>query len=472
MKRKTLKYKSIVMLILMFVLSTSFSVADTGESPYQFVRVGLNYTSAASSSAQITSQESLAIWDFLGEDSFMPLEGIDKINITIENNEMHVRDDQQQELYYDSGGEQRRVSDALANGFSFVSSKYTNYLHGESDGTDAVLLYNGKPYRGGMGFFPNANNTIRPINQLTIDEYTYGVINGEMGYSNPIEALKAQAVVARSFGLTNIGRHSSNNFDLCDSTHCQVYKGFSDEYDKTTQAVNETAQLGIYYEGKPVSAYYSKNSGGYTQNSEDVWNAKVGYLRAIKDEYSPLYSWKATFTLSELESKLRAAGYSVGTLKGVSVTERNESGSVATLEFTGSTGNATLQKEKIRTVLGMTTVKSTRFNLITENQATSTNVHLKGSSANQPSSQEIYILNSAGVKEKIRVASVYVAYGSSVERLLPNQDTTITGNSVTFEGTGSGHGIGLPQDSAIEMAKSGFDYREILNYYYTDIEIK
>ena len=465
-----------VVITLIAVMILPNLVTSYAEENPEFVRIGLEYISAAPSNCQITGNEDLAVWDFQGIETFYVLNNVKAVSASVSNGIFSVTGVNNEELTCEAGGVTKKVSEMLLNGFYLVSENYLEYLN--SDGTvfDSVVYYDGKAYRGGISFFMNANNTFNVINKLSVDEYTYGVINGEMGYSNPIEALKAQAVVARSYALTNLGRHDYSGYDLCDSTHCQVYKGYSDENEITNMAVNETKNLGIYYENQPVSAFFSKNSGGYTQNVEDVWNEKLGYLRGVEDPYSPIYTWNVQFTFSEIESKLRVAGYNIGNLKSVAITDKNTSGAVAAMEFTGDNGKATLLKEKIRSILGMTLIKSTMFNINEEMNTTiaSRGVYVRGFDLSKLTEENIYVMDASGKTVELDKENSFVMDGNLSCKLFETQPDTpvVTGGVVKFDGLGSGHGVGLPQDSAIEMAKQGFDFREILNYFYTDIEIK
>jgi len=444
----------------------------------EFVRIGLNYILAAPSNCQITSNLDLAVWDFKGADTFYALNNVKGITASVSNGVLSVKGVNNEELTCDTGGNLKNVSEMLLNGYYLVSSNYMGYLNADVKEFDSVIDYNGKAYRGGISFFLNVNNTFNVINKLSIDEYTYGVINSEMGASNPMEALKAQAVVARSYALTNLRRHEFNGYDLCDSTHCQVYKGYSGENIKTNQAVDETKNLVVYYENKPVSAFFSKNSGGHTQNVEDVWNEKLGYLRGVADPYSPVYNWNAKLTFSEIESKLRVSGYNIGNLESISIISRNSSGAVDTMEFTGSTGKAIITKEKIRSILGISLIKSTMFDIKSETN-TNTNVasrgvYVRGDSLSNLSEEKIYVMDASGKTSELNKGNLFVMNGALTCKLIePDKDDSIaTGSFVNFDGLGSGHGVGLPQDSAIEMAKQGFGFKEILNYFYTDIEIK
>ncbi|MBK5246175.1 MAG: SpoIID/LytB domain-containing protein [Peptostreptococcaceae bacterium] len=476
MKTPKIYIKLLLSIILVTVMILSYSTSSYAMESPEFVRIGLNYISAAPSSCQISGNEELALWDFQGTENFYVLSGVKVVSASSLNGVLTVTGSNNEELTCEAGGDVKKVSEMLLNGFSLVSGNYLEYLN--SDGTvfDSVVNFDDKAYRGGISFFMNANNTFNVINELSVDEYTYGVINGEMGYSNPIEALKAQAVVARSYALTNLGRHDYSGYDLCDSTHCQVYKGYSNENEKTNMAVNETKNLGIYYENLPVSAFFSKNSGGYTQNVEDVWNEKLGYLRGVKDIYSPVYKWNVQFTFSEIESKLRAAGYNIGNLKSVAIKDKNSSGAVAAMEFTGDNGKATILKEKIRSILGMSLIKSTMFDINEEMNTTiaSRGVYVRGFDLSKLMEEKIYVLDDSGEMVELDKENSFVMDGNLSCKLfeIEFEPSEVTGGVVKFDGLGSGHGVGLPQDSAIEMATQGFDFIEILNYFYTDIEIK
>ncbi|MCR5481507.1 MAG: SpoIID/LytB domain-containing protein [Clostridia bacterium] len=391
--------------------------------------------------------------------------------------------------------------------------------------TDALIYIDSVPYRGGVTFLKNSSGGLNIINHVSLDDYVRGVLGAELGGSAPLEALKAQAVAARSYAVCNKGKHSSQGFDVCNSTHCQVYKGFTAESKNTNTASEETAGEVLYYDGSPVEGLYSKNCGGYTQNVEDVWGTKLGYLRAVKDEYSPEYSWNVSYTFSQLESMLESAGKSVGTLSSVSIDGRYDNGYVSELTFRGSSGSTTFKGEKIKSFFGTSVVKS---NLFSFSYITQDSIGISGSlsanSAGAPASgssnsntaaagggtseiaevyisdgnslktagSSLYVIAGDGSKTKIKTKEIVASNGTSKAVLSDSGDSadkdsgkdspkpaaslpeaeTVTGGNVTVYGLGYGHGVGMPQDSAINMAKLGFDYRTILKYYYTDVQIK
>jgi stage II sporulation protein D len=341
----------------------------------------------------------------------------------------------------------------------------------------APILYGNVPYRGGLSFRPNPRNTFNVINRLSAEEYLYGVVNSEMGYKSPSEALKAQTVAARSYAASKLNTHADEGFDMCATAHCQVYKGYADEYAETVAAVDDTAGLKLYRDGEPIGGNYFKNSGGHTQNSEDVWSAAEAHLRGVPDEYSPPYAWSRQLSFHELRALLAAAGEDPGEVSVVYVSERNASGNVNAVTVIGDRGTVTLEKNRIRTVLGASNVKSLRFTF-------------GGAAPALPQTPAIYAAGADGVDRLADEAFVLSADGFGAlepadaflqgaservrasERLDAATDTPVTGNSVTFTGSGYGHGVGMPQDSAIEMAKQGYDFRQILTKYFTGVQIR
>ncbi len=489
-----------IMLTILFLLPL-YSYADS-------IKVGLKYGSSAASSYTLSSENGFYIGTYDDGEftASIPNAAYTTLNAVYENGSIT--------LYGDDG--------------NVVLQNFERYAAAAMDFDDGgVIKADGKEYRGCIIFTVNSVGTLNLINALDIDEYVYGVLNGEMHHGHPKEALKAQAVAARSFALMNLRRHSDYGFDVCTSTHCQVYKGYSDEYTETNAAVDETSGLCIYSGGKVVSAYYFKNSGGYTQDISDVWGSKASYLKAVKDEYSPEYKWSATLSFDEIKSKLGSAGNSIGDITRIEIVSRNKSGAVDTLKFIGTSGNVSISKEKIRNLFGASVIKSTHFsfsgystgnsvdnaennNSISIPSASSGTVKLNLSSVNVIGSGGI--MNSFSSKNSVSVmgadgkitnSELKNTYAANKDAVLHTQNSAdsantnkntgngdsdksgtqnkanidtsveyVTESPVTFTGLGYGHGIGMPQDSAIEMAKQGFAFDEILKHYYTDIEIK
>lgn len=137
-----------------------------------------------------------------------------------------------------------------------------------------------KWYRGYL-IIQTKGNKLTVINNVDVEDYLKGVVPSEMPSSWEIEALKAQAIAARSYALANLGKRASLGFDLKDTPEDQAYGGASAETVKTNSAVEDTRDLVLTYNYKVVSAYYSASAGGHTINAKDVWGADVPYIRSV-----------------------------------------------------------------------------------------------------------------------------------------------------------------------------------------------
>lgn len=137
-----------------------------------------------------------------------------------------------------------------------------------------------KWYRGHL-VIQNKGNKLTVINDVGLEDYIKGVVPSEMPSSWELEALKAQAIAARSYALANLGKRASLGFDLKDTPEDQAYGGASAETVKTNSAVEQTSKLVLTYNYKVVSAYYSASAGGQTISAKDVWGADVPYIRSV-----------------------------------------------------------------------------------------------------------------------------------------------------------------------------------------------
>ncbi|MDR1247269.1 MAG: SpoIID/LytB domain-containing protein [Clostridiales Family XIII bacterium] len=441
--------------------SSAVFAADGGA----VIRIGLSYGSGAPASCEISSANGfiLGVYEKGGFREGMPLPAYTTLTVSASGGRTTLH----------AGGV--LVSDDVGAGNCIMPYDYA---------AGAPIVYNGVPYRGGLSFRSNSNNTFNVINRLTVEEYLYGVINSEMGYKNPGEALKAQAVAARSYAILKTDSHASDGFDMCAAAHCQVYKGYGDEHAETSAAVDGTAGLALYSGGVPVSGNYFKNSGGHTQNAEDVWNSAEAHLRGVLDEYSPPYTWGWQLSFRELRTLIASAGDDPGDISSISVSERTVNGHVLAVSITGERGVVTLEKNRIRTVLGASNVKSLNFTFggAPPTPARPQSVHVAVGGGVQELSGGMSVLSANGFAVTVNMADAVIqgaservkASGSdgSLAGAFPPEGETATGGSVTFTGSGYGHGVGMPQDSAIEMANQGFDFRQILTKYFTGTEIR
>lgn len=227
-----------------------------------------------------------------------------------------------------------------------------------------VFTLNDVKYRNSFIIKRLSNSDFTFINRVTMPEYLYGVLPKEASESWPIEALKAQAVASKNFALTIGSKYISYGFDVDATVNSQVYGGFSVEKPRCNQAVDETNGYALAYQGELIPMYFHSSSGGITDNSENVWSGTLPYLRSTTDFYSlgaPNTDWSVKLNKSDIEAKLIQSGYNVGSLTQVKILSRAESGRVLEFEFVGNLGKATVTKDKIRSVLGASVIKSTLF---------------------------------------------------------------------------------------------------------------
>jgi stage II sporulation protein D len=151
----------------------------------------------------------------------------------------------------------------------------------------APLEMDGHTYRGALEVFGNARHTLTVVNELPLEEYLRGVVPNELNPTafGEIEALKAQAVAARTYVYRNLGQFQNEGYDVCSTDACQVYLGALSEDALATQAIVETRGIVATYDGKPINALYTSTCGGRTEDAEIIFNEKVPYLVSTSCEY-------------------------------------------------------------------------------------------------------------------------------------------------------------------------------------------
>ena len=286
-----------------------------------------------------------------------------------------------------------------------------------SDKSDEGLALDGRRYRGALEL-RHRGAGLTAVNIVPVDDYLLSVVPEEMPTDWPAEALKAQSVAARSFALKSRGRHAAEGYDLCTTTHCQLYKGIASEKTASTAAVRATRGEVLTYGGQPIEALFHTDSGGMTESSEDVWGNPIPYLRAVRDTPLGTMPWTKTMSTAALEQKLAAKGHNIGRLRAIELSplavgraakDRTASGRVKAMTVTGTKGSVTLSGTAWRSLLGL---KSALF------------------------------------------------------------DAKLTKDSVTFTGFGAGHGLGISQWGAERLAEAGKSYADILHHYYTGVTLQ
>jgi stage II sporulation protein D len=180
---------------------------------------------------------------------------------------------------------QRRLSVELDGDTLLV---FPTATHVRIEPAGAPLEMETRAYRGAIEVFGNSRHTLTVVNELPIEEYLRGVVPNELSPTTfgQVEALKAQAVAARTYIDRNLGQYRDEGFDVCASDACQVYLGLRTEDPLATQAVTETRGIVATYEGKPINALYSSTCGGRTEDAENIFHEKIPYLVSTNCEYT------------------------------------------------------------------------------------------------------------------------------------------------------------------------------------------
>ena len=333
--------------------------------------------------------------------------------------------------------------------------------------TKGLINYNGNRYRGNFLFKRFINSDLTVINKLPLDKYLYGVLPNEMPSDWDLEALKAQAIAARNYILSNIGRFSKYGFDVTDDIISQVYNGYNAETKLTNLAVDKTKD--IYLKTKKdelVVAYYHSNSGGRTENSENVWSNEISYLKGVKDEFSENVhnsNWEKIYLKSEISNILKDKGYYIGQLKDVEVIERSENNRVLKLKFIGTHNNIVLEKSEIRKTFGYSNIRSNWFYINGKEKKEVTIVNNK--EIKNINILDKNIITKDGSKE-ISTTENLLIYNGKKYNEIKFKNEVVDNDKIKFVGKGYGHGLGMSQWGAKVMANRGYTYKEILKHYY------
>ena len=286
----------------------------------------------------------------------------------------------------------------------------------------------GLPRRSYTGdiVFTSARKQLKIVNSVPLEDYIAGVVTGEASDLSQPEAYKAQAVAARTYVLKHLRIHAGEGYNLCDSTHCQLYTGQGAVSPKALAAARATRNEVLYYKGELAATFYHSICGGRTERMTDVWPFEAKpYLISVRDgppghpycSIAPNFRWKTKIYFSGLTRLARRAGWILPDeeARGLKISRWGASGRAAELELR-------TQRRTVR-------VRATEF------------YHGIGRRAG------------------------WNAVRSTFFRILNGQDY------VLLDGKGNGHGVGMCQWGAEGMARKGFKYRDILEHYYPGTEI-
>ena len=248
------------------------------------------------------------------------------------------------------------------------------------------------------------------VNDVAMEEYVAGTVRGEASERWPAEALRALAVVARTYAVFQQNRSAGRVFHLVSGNQDQNFVGLALEGSPAREAARTTAGQVLTWQGRVFPTFYHSDSGGFTEAPQSVFSGDgVPPLEGVRDEFSmdsPNYTWTVTIPLAVIGDRLRRGGIDVGQVTRLTVLERSPSFRVARMTVEHSRGTATLRGADFRRLIGYDALKSTLF--------------------------------------------VPVAHNGAVR----------------FEGRGWGHGVGLSQFGAKGMADRGYTYPQILDHYY------
>ena len=353
-----------------------------------------------------------------------------------------------------------------------------------------VTLSRNCTYVGGFRFERVNGGSLTVVNILEFEDYIKGVVPHEMSNSWPIEALKAQAVAARSYALSLGSKHSSYHFDICAETHCQAYSGRTRAGANSDAAVEQTVGQVAVWNGKIAQTSYYSSNGGASESSSTVWpgnQANYPYLVGKTDPYEAASGVKNDYTKTidsaALASKLKAKGCDVGGgVASIAISSLTDSGNPKMVTFTGTNGKSF--SLSTREVVGMLGLRSYRYGFegaaAPAPSGSSVSVNGKpvdglsglyavdGSGNVAPVGEDAYVITGGGEIQQIGQGDSGGTAGGGLGSL---SSTTGKNGVFTFIGKGWGHNVGMSQWGAYAMAKQGYTYLNILQFYYTGITV-
>lgn len=319
-------------------------------------------------------------------------------------------------------------------------------------GEKPVTWFKGYKYYGNFVYQRTDGSNLSVINYVGTEDYVKGVIPYEMSASWPAEALKAQAICARSEALVTT-KHAKLGFDVCATTDCQVYQGLNRADANSDKAVDDTAGVCATVNGKVVGLYYFSSDGGATEDAINVWGGDYSYLKGKADPYEMSVTpeknavWSVTMTADEAAKKVRSVDSSFGTLQSLAVTKLTDVGNVLEVTAIDTNGKKVIiTKAKCRGTFGL---NSQRYTITAKGGTAAPEINSGASSS-----------VGAGILSGFQKALGGASSGS-----------TSNASSYTFNGTGWGHHVGMSQYGALAMAQQGKSYEDILNFYFTGITL-
>ena len=372
-------------------------------------------------------------------------------------------------IFRNSGG-QVTVSSGNQVIFTFENTTLSAQIRVQNE----LISMGDYQFRGYIEFRPSGGN-LSAINVISIEEYLWSVVPAEMPPSFHIEALRAQAVAARTYTEYRRLRspHSHQGFDLCDTHHCQVSRGVRDEHPETTRAVNDTRGLMMYHNNRVILAAYFSSSGGGTDNSENVWVETRPYLRGVPSiaEHEPMI-WTRTYTWAQITNALNNTGTNIGTANGISITQVGQNGRPLEITIHATNGSRAISREAISSFFGHAgqSLPSRNFTIAGATPNSPVIMVTDGWTNNNTAISNLQVVDHIGVRRNITTG--YIFDGHSLRPIHTASTIASGGTGITLSGRGWGHGVGMSQRGAEGMARLGYNFRQILHHYYTGVVIR
>jgi stage II sporulation protein D len=272
-----------------------------------------------------------------------------------------------------------------------------------------AAVINGRRFRGDVELIKKDNGNLLVLNFIDLEDYVKGILYHEVSHYWPLEALKAQAIISRTYAVYQVQENRQKDFDVTSDIYSQVYGGRTSERYRTNIAVEETKGSILTYNNKPFPAYFHATCAGHTEDASLLWNIDIPPLKGVVCNFcreSPHFKWHLVLYRGELRQRLVNAGYNMGMIKEIIVLGKDNSARITDLKIVTTTKDLTISAKDFRNIIGPNEIRSTNFTV------------------------------------------------------------SIAGDDAVFEGIGWGHGVGLCQWGAYFMAKQGKSAEEILKYYY------
>ncbi len=356
--------------------------------------------------------------------------------------------------------------------------------------TKIIVEFNGQKYRyrGSIEIdFDKEHRKLNVINIIGIEEYLYGVLKKEISPRWPAEALKAQAIAARTFAIFNMNKYIDKGYNICASTNSQAYGGVNHEDPLTNKAVDETRGVIITYKGKPINAVYHSDSGGYTEDSENVWGSFLPYLRSVESKFEekaspPHHTWSYSISEKDLTEKLQKQGYEVNSVVSIDPVKKSKTGRTSEVVFIADNNKViNMKTNDFRILVGADLIRSTLFNIETIGEES--NLTEDTEDKKEIEDKEVRIESIKEILEQKKDWTIKELLElmkknkqereKGKEEMVPKVEIAKLKTPLTFlfSGSGNGHGVGMSQWGAYGMALQGSRYQDILKYYYQGINI-